>query len=71
MGRRDHPPEFRRKVLDLLEEDGRTVASVAHDLAISAESIYTGAPPGSVPLKDRRILVVIATAAVRSVRSAS
>lgn len=41
MGRRGHPPEFRRKVLDLLEEDGRSVASVAHDLGISAESIYT------------------------------
>lgn len=41
MGRRGHPPEFRRKVLDLLEEDGRSVASVAQDLGISAESIYT------------------------------
>ncbi|WP_370289083.1 transposase [Nocardioides sp.] len=40
MGRRGYPPEFRRKVLDLLEE-GRSVAQVAHDLDISQESIYT------------------------------
>jgi transposase len=40
VGRRGYPPEFRRKVLDLLEE-GRSVAKVAHDLGISEESIYT------------------------------
>ncbi len=40
MGRRGYPPEFRRKVLDLVEA-GRPVADVARDLGISAESIYT------------------------------
>ena len=40
MGRRGYPPEFRRKVLDLLEA-GRSVAEVAHDLDISEQSIYT------------------------------
>lgn len=40
MGRRGYPPEFRRKVLDLLEQ-GRTVVQVAHDLDISEQSIYT------------------------------
>ncbi len=40
MGRRGYPPEFRRKVLDLIEA-GRPVADVARDLGISAESIYT------------------------------
>ena len=40
MGRRGYPPEFRRKVLDLVES-GRSVADVARDLGISAESIYT------------------------------
>jgi len=40
LGRRGYPPEFRRKVLDLLEE-GRRVAQVAHDLGISEQSIYT------------------------------
>ena len=40
MGRRGYPPEFRRKVLDPLEE-GRSVAQVAHDLDISEQSIYT------------------------------
>lgn len=40
MGRRGYPPEFRRKVVDLLEE-GRSVAQVAHDLGISEQSIYT------------------------------
>lgn len=40
MGRRGYPPEFRRKVLDLVAS-GRSVAEVAHDLEISPESIYT------------------------------
>jgi transposase len=40
MGRRRYHPEFRRKVLDLLEA-GRKVADVARDLEISEQSIYT------------------------------
>ncbi len=40
MGRRGYPPEFRRKVLDLLEA-GRSVAEVARDLQISDQSIYS------------------------------
>lgn len=40
MGRRGYPPEFRRKVLDLVAS-GRPVADVARDLGISTESIYT------------------------------
>lgn len=40
MGRRGYPPEFRRKVLDLLEA-GRSVAQIAHNLDISEQSIYT------------------------------
>jgi transposase len=39
VGRHGYPPEFRRKVLDLVES-GRTVTDVARDLGISAESIY-------------------------------
>lgn len=39
MGRRGYPPEFRRKVLDLVDA-GRPVADVADDLGISAQSIY-------------------------------
>ena len=39
MGREDHPPEFRREVLDLVES-GRPVVDVARDLGISAQSIY-------------------------------
>jgi hypothetical protein len=38
MGRRGCPPEFRRKVLDLIEA-GRKVADVAWDLGISDQSI--------------------------------
>lgn len=34
MGGRGWPPQFRRKVLDL-NEAGRSVADVAHDLKIS------------------------------------
>jgi transposase len=40
MGRRGYPPEFRRKVVDLVEA-GRSVADVARDLGISDQSIYT------------------------------
>lgn len=49
-----YPPEFRRKVLDLLVA-GRSVASVASDLGVSAQTIYNwrrqdaidqGAAPG-------------------------
>ena len=36
---RRYPPEFRRKVLDLLKA-GRTVAQVAADLQISDQTIY-------------------------------
>lgn len=39
MGRRGYRPEFRRKVLDLVEA-GRLVVEVARDLGISAQSIY-------------------------------
>lgn len=39
MGRRGYLAEFRRKVLDLLHE-GRSVASVAHDLDLSDQTIY-------------------------------
>src|SRR4051794_13859774 len=39
MGRRGYPAEFRRKVLDLLA-DGKSVASIAHDLESSDQTIY-------------------------------
>ncbi len=39
MGRQGYSAEFRRKVLDLLEE-GRSVASVTHDLDLSDQTIY-------------------------------
>ncbi|KZM78208.1 transposase [Cellulosimicrobium sp. I38E] len=39
MGRRGYPPEFRRKVLYLLES-GRKVADIARDLEISDQTIY-------------------------------
>lgn len=39
MGRPGYPAEFRRKVLDLLA-GGRSVASVAHDLDVSDQTIY-------------------------------
>jgi transposase-like protein len=40
MGRRGYPPEFRRRVLDLIEA-GRKVAEVADDLGISDQTIYS------------------------------
>ena len=39
MGRRGYPPEFRRRVLDLVES-GRSVVHVARDLQISQQTIY-------------------------------
>ena len=38
-GRRGYPPEFRRKVLDLLDAGGK-VRDVARDLEISEQTIY-------------------------------
>jgi len=38
VGRRGYPPEFRRRVIDLVES-GRSVAEVARDLGISEQSI--------------------------------
>jgi transposase-like protein len=40
MGRRGYPPEFRRKVLDLVEA-GRPIADVAKALGISDQSTDT------------------------------
>jgi transposase len=40
MPRKGYPPEFRRKVLDLVEA-GRPVREVARDLGISDQTIYT------------------------------
>jgi hypothetical protein len=37
---KSYPPEFRRKVLDLLKA-GRTVAQLVNDLQISDQTIYT------------------------------
>ena len=37
---RRYPSEFRRRVLDLVAS-GRTVAAVAEDLDVSAQTIYT------------------------------
>jgi transposase len=47
MGRRGYPPEFRRKVLDLVEA-GRPIAEVAKALGISAQSIYTWRRQGRI-----------------------
>lgn len=49
MGRRGYPAEFRRKVLDLLA-DGKSVASIAHDLDISDLS-RAGFSRGSEPTR--------------------
>lgn len=39
MGRQGYPPEFRRKVLDLIDA-GRKAADIARDLGISTQTIY-------------------------------
>ena len=40
MGRRGYPPEFRRRVLDLLAA-GRRATDLARDLGVSSQTIYT------------------------------
>jgi len=40
MGRQGYPPEFRRRILDLLDA-GRKVVDLARDLGISDQTIYT------------------------------
>ena len=40
MSRRGYPPEFRQRVIELVE-GGRKVAEVAADLGISEQTIYT------------------------------
>jgi len=40
VGRHGYPPEFKRKVLDLIDA-GRSVVEVARDLGISGQSIYS------------------------------
>jgi transposase-like protein len=40
MGRRGYPPEFRRRVVDLVGA-GRKVVDVARDLGVSEQTIYT------------------------------
>jgi len=40
MARRGYPPEFRRRVLALVE-GGRTVADLAAELGVSKQTIYT------------------------------
>ena len=40
MARRGYPPEFRRRVVELVE-GGRKVAEVAAELGISQQAIYT------------------------------
>ena len=40
MGRRGYPPEFRRRVLDLLAA-GRRVTDLARNLGVSDQTIYT------------------------------
>ncbi len=40
MGRRGYPPEFRQRVIELVEA-GHRVAEVAADLGISDQTIYT------------------------------
>jgi transposase-like protein len=40
MARRGYPPEFRRRVVDLVE-GGRKVSELAAELEVSAQTIYT------------------------------
>ncbi len=41
MARRGYPPEFRRRVVDLVEAGGRKVSEVAAELGVSEQTVYT------------------------------
>lgn len=47
MGRRGYPPEFRRRVLDLVAS-GRRVIDLARDLGVSDQKIYVWRAPGRI-----------------------
>ncbi|WP_446740434.1 transposase [Nesterenkonia sp. AY15] len=64
MGRRGYPAEFRRRVLDLLHAGG-SVASIAHDLQISDQTIYAWRRQDRI---DRGEIPGLSTAAERSDR---
>ena len=58
-----YPPEFRRRVLDLLA-DGRSVASLSKDLGVSDQTIYNwrrqdlidrGVEPGSTSAEQAEL----------------
>ena len=58
-----YPPEFRRRVLDLLT-DGRSVASLSKDLGVSDQTIYNwrrqdlidrGVEPGSTSVEKAEL----------------
>jgi transposase len=60
---KSYPPEFRRKVIDLVES-GRPVAQVAADLGISEQTIYvwrrqhlidTGRLPGTTTAENAEL----------------
>ena len=63
MARRGYPPEFRSRVVELVE-GGRRVGEVAADLGISEQSIYTwrrqsridcGAEPGLISIEKAEL----------------
>ncbi|WP_150462763.1 transposase [Nesterenkonia ebinurensis] len=66
MGRRGYPAEFRRRVLDLLNA-GRSVASIAHDLGVSDQTIYAWRRQDRI---DRGLIVGLSTAEKAELRAA-
>lgn len=61
-----YPPEFRRRVLDLVAA-GRSVASVAEDLGVSAQTIYTWRKQDQI---DRGVVPGLSSAEQAELRAA-
>ncbi len=54
MARRGYPPEFRRRVIDLVE-GGRKVAEVAVELEVSEQTIYTWRRQARIDVDQQRV----------------
>jgi transposase-like protein len=61
-----YPPEFRRRVLDLVAS-GRSVASIAEDLDVSAQTIYTWRKQDQI---DRGVVPGLSSAEQAELRAA-
>ncbi len=63
-----YPPEFRRRLLDLVRA-GRTPESLSKEFKVSAQSIPTPARAGTVPASNSRTPCLLLAGSRRGARS--